>query len=120
MTEEEAVKEGYTPNRVLPNGEHAGVIDMQFTTALVVGIDEIGYRTRFCFCTRAEAEQALEEWDGTGFPPGFWVKQKPEDAFNPLSIACPKCGRLSFHPKDVAEKFCSVCGFHEDLTGDKS
>lgn len=83
MTEEEIAKEGYTPNRILPTGERAGVIDMLFTTALAVGIDKIGYRTRFCFPTRAEAEKALKEWSGTGFPPGFWVKQKPEDMPNP-------------------------------------
>jgi ribosomal protein L37E len=30
-------------------------------------------------------------------------------------IECPKCCRRSFHPKDIQYKYCSSCGFHEDL-----
>lgn len=29
------------------------------------------------------------------------------------SILCLKCGLRSWHPKDVSEKFCGRCGFHE-------
>jgi len=33
-----------------------------------------------------------------------------------LSITCPFCGITSYHPKDVAAKYCGLCHrFHEDL-----
>ena len=79
----EALELGYNPVRVLPTGELAGVSDMIFTTALVVGIDEIGYKTRYCYELRSDAETALREWTGVGDPPGPWVKQKPEDRLGP-------------------------------------
>lgn len=31
------------------------------------------------------------------------------------SIACPRCGRVSYHPKDIEHRFCSTCGFHDDM-----
>jgi len=75
--------EGYRNIRLLPTGEWAATLQMIFTTGLFVGLDETGYRTRFCYETEHEAKQALEQWDGNGFPPGWWVKQKPEDVPNP-------------------------------------
>lgn len=30
------------------------------------------------------------------------------------SITCPRCGKVSYHPKDIAEKYCGHCRqFHE-------
>lgn len=69
---------------MLPTGEVAGVMDMLFTTGLFVGLDYVGMRTRFCFQRASDAEASLAEWDGKGFPPGWWIKQKPEDITNPL------------------------------------
>ena len=74
---------GYRPNRLLPTGEYAGVMQMCYTYGLFVGLDDCGYRTRFCFETRAEAEEALRDWDGNGWPPGYWIKQKPEGTPGP-------------------------------------
>lgn len=85
MTKIELEALGYFPVKQLPNGKWAGVMDMVFTVGLFVGLDETGYRTRFCFPSWPEAAQALEEWDGTNFPPGFWIKQKPENITNPLN-----------------------------------
>lgn len=32
------------------------------------------------------------------------------------SITCPRCGKTSYHPKDVSEKYCGNCHeFHEDM-----
>jgi hypothetical protein len=34
------------------------------------------------------------------------------------SITCPSCGRVSYNLTDIAQRFCAVCGFHNDiLTG---
>lgn len=76
-------RNGYGPLRRLPTGEWAGDVDQLYTVGLFVGLDESGYRTRFCFPDRPSAEAALAAWDGAGFPPGFWIKQKPEDFRNP-------------------------------------
>ena len=75
--------EGYSHLRVMPNGEIAGIQSFMFTYGLVLGLDHWGYRTRFCFPSKAEAVAALKDWDGEGFPPGFWIKQKPENIPNP-------------------------------------
>ena len=73
----------YSPIRSLPTGVNAGIQDMVYTAGLFVGMDENGYRTRYCYATRAQAEAALNAWDGKGDPPGPWIKQKPEDRLGP-------------------------------------
>ena len=72
---------GYHNLKVLKNKELAGVMKFIFTYAIVIGIDFTGYRTRYCYHTRKEAEEALKAWDGTGDPPGLWIVQKPEDRY---------------------------------------
>lgn len=81
-------REGYRPLRDLPSGELAGVMDMMWTAALCVGLDELGYRVRYCYATRAEAEAALKAWDGAGDPSGPWIKAKGEgeDRLNPAFV----------------------------------
>lgn len=74
---------GYAPFKMLDTREWAGVMNMVYTCGLFVGIKEFGYRTRYCYETRREAEAALEAWNGDGDPPGMWIKQKPEDRLNP-------------------------------------
>jgi hypothetical protein len=29
------------------------------------------------------------------------------------SITCPKCRHTSYHPKDIAERYCGACGDHD-------
>jgi len=41
-----------------------------------VGLDETGYRTRFCYEDKRTALFALLTWDGRGDPPGPWIKEK--------------------------------------------
>ena len=67
---------GYAHPRKLPSGEWAAALDFLFTTGLVVGIEELGYRTRFCYPTNAQARAALMVWDGQADPPGPWIKEK--------------------------------------------
>lgn len=35
----------------------------------------------------------------------------------PPRFLCPICHRVSHHPRDLAERFCEVCGFVDDRTG---
>ena len=82
--------ETYYRSRQLPDGRWIAVRDMLFTTGLYVDIDEWSWRTRFCFEHAAEAVQALEEWDGTGDPPGMWIKEKPSNRMNPRWLDAAK------------------------------
>lgn len=68
---------GYLFPRQLPTGEWAGLRRMYATAGLFVGLDDVGYRCRFCYATLGEALLALADWDGAGDdPPGRWIKQK--------------------------------------------
>ena len=79
---------GYTYPKQLTQGPFTGrwaaIAPQLFTTGLfIMDKDLMGWQTRFCYETEAEAAEALANWDGTGFPPGWWLKQKPEDITNP-------------------------------------
>ena len=76
ITAEEIIALGYEAPRQLPTGKWAALGRFLFTTGLVVGIDQSGYRTRFCYPSREDAALALKEWDGQGDPPGLWIKEK--------------------------------------------
>lgn len=77
MTAEQIIEaNGYLNPRRLPTGEWAAISIFMFTAGILVGIDEVGYRTRFCYHRLADAQKALAEWDGTGDPPGPWIKEK--------------------------------------------
>jgi hypothetical protein len=62
--------------RVLPDGRICGLLKMMFTTGLCVDLDEDAYAYRYCYATTREASVALAAWDGTGDPPGPWIKRK--------------------------------------------
>lgn len=57
-------------------GEWMTVCRFIFTWGLLVGVDRVGYRTRFCYHHGADALVALATWDGSGDPPGDWIKEK--------------------------------------------
>jgi hypothetical protein len=75
---------GYLCVHKLPTGEWAGLAPFIFTTGLCVGLDRSGYRTRFCYKNTRDALAAIVTWDGTGDPPGPWIKEKgPVERTNP-------------------------------------
>lgn len=80
---------GYSHVRQLTAGPYAGMWiglrGMIFTTGLCV-MDEEAVLTRFCFESWTEAVEAVETWDGHGWPPGMWLKQKPQDIPNPRGL----------------------------------
>jgi len=78
MTPEQFAENSYLAPRLLPSGEWAALHRFIFTTGLVVGIDEHGRRTRFCYERFEDAFAALATWDGRGDPPGPWIKEKGE------------------------------------------
>jgi hypothetical protein len=56
-----------------------------FTTGIFVGIDEWGWQRRYCYENFDDAVAALAAWDGSGDPPGPWIKEKPSDRRGPGS-----------------------------------
>ena len=60
-----------------------------FTTAIVVGLDPVGYQRRYCFEHAEEAERALAAWNGKEHPGGDWIKCKGGgiDLLNP-ALGC--------------------------------
>jgi hypothetical protein len=74
--EEQFAELGYEAVRKLDTGEWAGLMRFMFTTGLVVGLDSFGYRTRFCFKHRSDALASITAWNGSGDPPGPWIKEK--------------------------------------------
>ncbi len=78
------VEEGYIMPRKLPTGEWVAVCQFILTWGLLVGVDRVGYRTRFCYERQKDAMLAALRWDGTGDPPGPWIKEKGAiDRLNP-------------------------------------
>jgi hypothetical protein len=74
---------GYYRIKPLPGGLWLGLQQMIFTTGLFVIEGELSWRLRFCYERRADAEAALEAWDGQGDPPGPWIKEKGSGRLNP-------------------------------------
>lgn len=68
--------EGYT-NLDVVNDEIVGLRRFIFTSAIVVGIDAVGYRTRYCYGTMFEAKRALQDWKASGDEePSGYIKRK--------------------------------------------
>jgi hypothetical protein len=67
---------GYSAIRKLPDGTVIGLRGMFYTTGLFFGLDRNGYSGRYCFEKRDDALAAAREWDGSGHPPGPWIKRK--------------------------------------------
>lgn len=68
--------EEYHNARYLPNGKIAAVRQFLFTAGICADMDEFGYSRRWCYQHARDAIAALEKWDGTGDPPGPWIKYK--------------------------------------------
>lgn len=75
---------GYTDIRVL-QAQVCAVKQFNFTTAVVVGLDDVGYQRRYCYEHREDAQTALAAWDGHTHPSGPWIKCKGAgiDLLNP-------------------------------------
>lgn len=75
---------GYSDIRPV-RGLLCAILRFNFTTALVVGLDDAGYQRRYCYEHREDARAALWVWDGRDHPPGPWIKCKGPglDLLNP-------------------------------------
>lgn len=66
---------GYTDIRVI-RAQVCAVKTFNYTTALIVGLSELGYERRYCYEHRLEAQATLETRDGQKHPSGPWIKCK--------------------------------------------
>ena len=72
----ELEKEGYSHLREIPGRGIVGIMNFAFTTAILYGLDEIGYVGRYSYESRYEAIKELNLWDGKQDPGGDWIKHK--------------------------------------------
>ncbi|KWT64595.1 hypothetical protein APY03_7571 [Variovorax sp. WDL1] len=75
---------GYTDLRVV-DGVLCAVRRFNFTTAIIVGLDPVGYVRRYCYEHGSDARAALAAWNGREHPPAPWIKCKGAgiDLLNP-------------------------------------
>lgn len=66
---------GYADIRALGD-QVCAVKQFNFTTAVVVGLDDVGYQRRYCYEHQADAWAALLAWDGRGHPSGPWLSNQ--------------------------------------------
>lgn len=83
MNKREVESLGYQAAREVPGHGICALARMVYTVGLVVGINELGYRGRYCYHSLAEARKALGEWNGRNDPPGNWIKFKGEGGDRP-------------------------------------
>lgn len=86
LTKEKIEKLGYQFPRRLPNGEWIALYRFLFTWGIILGLDEIGYKRRFCYKNINDALNAVANWNGENDPPGDWIVEKPGDRQGPGTI----------------------------------
>lgn len=87
LTREAIIQLGYIDARQLPSGEWIALGSSIYTLDLYIGIDETGWRCKWMYPAAygRDAGEAFKHWNGTGHPPGSWVKRKDKhgDAWHP-------------------------------------
>lgn len=86
IIDKELNSEGYYYYRNIPGKNICALSRMAYTVGLFVDVEFTGsYKYRYCYPTLRDAWFALKAWDGTGHPPGEWIKRKGEggDLRNP-------------------------------------
>jgi hypothetical protein len=71
----------------------------------------------------SDDEQRIRETVDGWFPLADWQLERLSLLLNPggaraqPSITCPRCGRTSYHPDDIAAGYCGAC---HDFTSPRS
>lgn len=74
----ELERQEYVHIREVPGRGVCGLHRFVFTMGLCWGLDEGGYRGRYCYEHGWNAMMALHHWDGTSDPGENWIKYKGE------------------------------------------
>lgn len=76
--------DGVLYHRDLGDGNGVWVYSMMFNDRVVFGPQHKNWYDRgFCFPKDGSAFVAAEVWDGTGDPPGPWIKEVGTDRYGP-------------------------------------
>lgn len=65
-----------TNYRRVIEGQVVAVAKFLYTWGLLLDVTEESYSGRYCYASFDDAMFAMENWDGTGDPPGPWIKYK--------------------------------------------
>ena len=76
-TKEEFEGLGYRHVKQLPDGCWVGIIDLAFTTAICIDLNETGYLYRFCFKEEEMAISALTKMQSAEEVPIGWIACRP-------------------------------------------
>ena len=73
-------RDQFLATREIPGHGLCGVQRFIFTTGLLTHLRfdafTYDYAARYCYPIAADALRDLRTWDGTGDPPGEWIKEK--------------------------------------------
>lgn len=83
LDKEAIINHGYLDARELPSGVWIATGDNLYTRDIYYGLDEVGWSKKWMYEDRNAADAAFVTWNGDGDPPGPWLKQKPDDRWNP-------------------------------------
>lgn len=75
-TEAAWLYDNYVAVREVPTQGVCALGPLAFTTGLFCGLQEWGYKYRYCYADVIDALAAIETWDGTGHPEGPWIVRK--------------------------------------------
>lgn len=70
---------GYLHVQEIPGRGICALCKYMYTVGIVWGLDDTGYKGRWCYSGLVQAAVALASWDGQGDPPLEWIKYKGED-----------------------------------------
>ena len=74
----EYLKPMYRDVRVLPDGTVAALVDLITTRSIMLDCDEFSFKRRFCFSSRALADQRFAELQSAQDIPQGYVARRPE------------------------------------------
>jgi hypothetical protein len=69
-------EQGYVQVREIPERGICALRKFMYTTGIVYGLDDSGYKGRWCYASMPMAVVAFSQWDGVGDPPMDWIKYK--------------------------------------------
>lgn len=69
---------GYRAARVLPDGSVAALLDLMFTRAICLGVNDEAWTRRFCFEDKALADRRFAELVSEDDEPQGYVARRPQ------------------------------------------
>lgn len=81
-------EEGYKDLRIIEGKGICGIRAFIYTAGLCYGLDETGYKGRYCYPYEKVHQLAFayKTWTGKGDPSGDWVKHKGQTEYTNLKF----------------------------------